>query len=201
LETRAVPEKHLGAGAATALPRSGAIATWLARGQVRDTLVCLGFLLLAGWVTNGLWPNPGGRILALNPPDQILYEWFLAHGTRVWNGDFALVTDRLNAPDGVNLLANTTVIALGALFTPITVLFGAPTTFAVIVGLNLAGTAAAWYLLFRRTMGAGTWAGNSISDNLSYRHFLNITRVARVIPPRVPTEQQLWGHYFDTYGR
>jgi len=50
-------------------------------------------------------------------------------------------------------------------------------------------------------MGAGTWAGNSISDNLSYRHFLNITRLARVIPPRVPTEQQLWGHYFDTYGR
>ncbi len=54
---------------------------------------------------------------------------------------------------------------------------------------------------FTLTMGAGTWAGNSISDNLSYRHFLNITRLARVIPPRVPTEQQLWGHYFDTYGR
>jgi sulfoacetaldehyde dehydrogenase len=54
---------------------------------------------------------------------------------------------------------------------------------------------------FTLTMGAGTWAGNSISDNLSYRHFLNITRVARVIPPRVPTEEQMWGHYFDTYGR
>ena len=54
---------------------------------------------------------------------------------------------------------------------------------------------------FTLTMGAGTWAGNSISDNLSYRHFLNITRVARVIPPRIPTEEQLWGHYFDTYGR
>jgi sulfoacetaldehyde dehydrogenase len=54
---------------------------------------------------------------------------------------------------------------------------------------------------FTLTMGAGTWAGNSISDNLSYRHFLNITRLARVIPPRVPTEEQLWGHYFDSYGR
>ncbi len=54
---------------------------------------------------------------------------------------------------------------------------------------------------FTLTMGAGTWAGNSISDNLSYRHFLNTTRVARVILPRVPTEQQLWGHYFDKYGR
>ncbi len=54
---------------------------------------------------------------------------------------------------------------------------------------------------FTLTMGAGTWAGNSISDNLSYRHFLNTTRVARVIPPRVPTEEQLWGRYFDAYGR
>lgn len=54
---------------------------------------------------------------------------------------------------------------------------------------------------FTLTMGAGTWAGNSISDNLSYRHFLNITRLARVIPPRVPTEDELWGRYFEIYGR
>jgi len=50
-------------------------------------------------------------------------------------------------------------------------------------------------------MGAGTWAGNSISENLSYRHFLNITRLARVIPERVPREQEMWAHYFDAYGR
>lgn len=54
---------------------------------------------------------------------------------------------------------------------------------------------------FTLTMGAGTWAGNSISDNLSYRHFLNITRLARVIPPRVPTEDELWGGYVEKYGR
>lgn len=54
---------------------------------------------------------------------------------------------------------------------------------------------------FTLTMGAGTWAGNSISENLSYRHFLNITRLATVIPPRVPTEDQLWGRYVETYGR
>jgi sulfoacetaldehyde dehydrogenase len=54
---------------------------------------------------------------------------------------------------------------------------------------------------FTLTMGAGTWAGNSISENLSYRHFLNITRLARVIPPRIPTEDALWGSYLETYGR
>lgn len=56
-------------------------------------------------------------------------------------------------------------------------------------------------LPFTLTMGAGTWAGNSISENLSYRHFLNITRLARTIPPRVPTEEELWGGYFERYGR
>lgn len=52
---------------------------------------------------------------------------------------------------------------------------------------------------FTLTMGAGTWAGNSISENLSYRHFLNITRLARVIPPREPSEEQLFQHHFQTY--
>ena len=54
---------------------------------------------------------------------------------------------------------------------------------------------------FTLTMGAGTWAGNSISENLSYKHFLNTTRLARVIPPRVPTEEQLWGQYVAKHGR
>lgn len=54
---------------------------------------------------------------------------------------------------------------------------------------------------FTLTMGAGTWAGNSTTDNLSYRHFLNITRLARVIAPREPSVEELWGPYFATYGR
>ena len=54
---------------------------------------------------------------------------------------------------------------------------------------------------FTLTMGAGTWAGNSISENLSYRHFLNITRLARVITPQEPSEDDLWGPYFERYGR
>ncbi len=52
---------------------------------------------------------------------------------------------------------------------------------------------------FTLTMGAGTWAGNSISDNLSYRHFLNITRLARVISPREPSEDELFQHFHQTY--
>ena len=50
-------------------------------------------------------------------------------------------------------------------------------------------------LNFTLTMGCGTWAGNSISENLSYKHFLNVTRLVRVIPPREPTEEELFGGY------
>ncbi|MEU4527640.1 hypothetical protein AB0F49_05370 [Micromonospora ureilytica] len=119
-----------------------------------DLLAALIFAVLAGWLTHGLWPDPGGRILALNPEDQTLYEWFLAVDARALLGDFDLLTDRLNAPDGVNLMANTTVIALGVLFAPVTLLLGAPVTFALLAAANLAGTALAWYLLFHRTLRA-----------------------------------------------
>ncbi|WP_207922900.1 hypothetical protein [Micromonospora sp. KC606] len=117
-----------------------------------DLTVGLIFLLLAGWVSHELWPDPSGRVLALNPADQTLYEWFLAVDARALHGDFGLLTDKLNAPDGVNLMTNTTVIALGVLLAPVTLLFGAPVTFALLVGVNLAGTAVAWYLLFTRTL-------------------------------------------------
>ncbi len=119
-----------------------------------DLLAALVFAVLAGWLTHGLWPDPGGRTLALNPEDQALYEWFLAVDARALLGDFDLLTDRLNAPDGVNLMANTTVIALGVLFAPVTLLLGAPVTFALLAAANLAGTAVAWYLLFHRTLRA-----------------------------------------------
>ncbi|MFI5486455.1 hypothetical protein [Micromonospora echinaurantiaca] len=119
-----------------------------------DLLVGLLFVALAGWLTHGLWPDPTSRTLALNPEDQALYEWFLAMDSRALLGDFGLLSDRLNAPDGVNLMTNTSVIALGVLLAPVTLLLGAPVTFALLAAGNLAGTAIAWCLLFTRTLRA-----------------------------------------------
>lgn len=59
-------------------------------------------------------------------------------------------------------------------------------------------------LEFSLSMGCGTWGRNSISDNLNYRHFLNITRVVRPLAPeRVhePSEEELFGTYLRKYGR
>jgi hypothetical protein len=117
-----------------------------------DCGVALAFLVAAIWVTHGLWPDPATRQLALNPADQTLIEWFLAVDTRVLLGEHGLVTDRLNAPAGINLLANATSLTLGFLFAPITLTLGAPVSFAILTAVNLAGTATAWYLLFARTL-------------------------------------------------
>ncbi len=55
---------------------------------------------------------------------------------------------------------------------------------------------------FSLSMGCGTWGGNSISDNLNYRHFLNITRVVRPLraPRHEPTEAELFADYRRKFG-
>ncbi len=56
-------------------------------------------------------------------------------------------------------------------------------------------------LPFSLSMGCGTWGRNNFSDNMNYRHYLNITRIAQPIPEVVPTEQSLLGASFEKYGR
>jgi sulfoacetaldehyde dehydrogenase len=55
-------------------------------------------------------------------------------------------------------------------------------------------------LPFSLSMGCGTWGRNSISDNLNYRHFMNITRVVRPISPREPSLDDIFGVYQKKHG-
>jgi hypothetical protein len=127
-------------------------STILGRPVVVDVLVSVLYLLIAGYVAARLWPHPATRSLALNEPDQVLEEWFLAHGGLWWSGDFDLVTTRMNTPDGINLMANASLIMPGVLLALVTLVFGAPVTFVVLLIGNLAGVAAGWYLLLCRTL-------------------------------------------------
>ena len=54
-------------------------------------------------------------------------------------------------------------------------------------------------LPFSLSMGCGTWGRNNFSDNMNYRHYLNITRIARKIPEQVPTEQEIFGDYLKKF--
>ncbi|HUZ67523.1 MAG TPA: aldehyde dehydrogenase family protein, partial [Beijerinckiaceae bacterium] len=56
-------------------------------------------------------------------------------------------------------------------------------------------------LNFTLSMGCGTWGGNSISENLNYRHFLNITHLVTTIPEDKPSEEDLFGAYWAKWGR
>jgi len=56
-------------------------------------------------------------------------------------------------------------------------------------------------LPFSLSMGCGTWGRNNFSDNMNYRHYLNITRVSTTIPERVPSEDEIFGAYFARHGR
>ncbi len=56
-------------------------------------------------------------------------------------------------------------------------------------------------LPFSLSMGCGTWGRNNFSENMNYRHYLNITRIARPIPERVPSERDIFGHFFDAHGK
>ncbi len=50
---------------------------------------------------------------------------------------------------------------------------------------------------FTTTIGCGTWTGNSHSDNINYRHFMNTTRMAVPIPEYVPTDEEVYGPYLE----
>ena len=43
------------------------------------------------------------------------------------------------------------------------------------------------------TLGCGSWGGNSISENLDYKHLMNVSRIGKVIAHKeVPTDAEIW---------
>jgi sulfoacetaldehyde dehydrogenase len=56
-------------------------------------------------------------------------------------------------------------------------------------------------LPFTLSMGCGTWQGNSLSDNLNWRCFVNITHLVTTIPEDKPSEEALFGGFWAKYGK
>jgi succinate-semialdehyde dehydrogenase len=43
------------------------------------------------------------------------------------------------------------------------------------------------------TLGCGSWGGNSISENLDYKHLMNVSRIGKVITHKpAPTDAEIW---------
>jgi len=43
------------------------------------------------------------------------------------------------------------------------------------------------------TLGCGSWGGNSISENLDFKHLMNVSRIGKIIAGKVvPTDDEIW---------
>ncbi|MFL6074678.1 MAG: hypothetical protein ACJ73S_14885 [Mycobacteriales bacterium] len=114
--------------------------------------IAAGYLLVAVLLLHRQWADPARHALGYNPGDQALQEWYLAHGAHLLTTGHGglFFTHLFNAPDGVNLAANPSLILPALLLTPVTLLFGAPVAYLVLLTLALAGTATGWYLFLSR---------------------------------------------------
>jgi sulfoacetaldehyde dehydrogenase len=54
---------------------------------------------------------------------------------------------------------------------------------------------------FSLSMGCGSWGGNSIDDNLNWRHFMNTTKVVRTIAVNEPAVDDIFSAYWQRAGR
>ena len=53
---------------------------------------------------------------------------------------------------------------------------------------------------FSLSMGCGSWGGNSIDDNLHWKHFLQTTKIVREIPPVEPAVEDIFADYWAQVG-
>ena len=48
------------------------------------------------------------------------------------------------------------------------------------------------------SLGCGTWGGNITNENISLKHYMNVTWVSRPIPEDRPSEEELFGEFFNS---
>ena len=111
-------------------------------------------LYLAGAValTWRLWAGPAGRMQAGDQNDINLFAWFIRYSAEsVAHGSLpALVSTAMNAPHGINLMWNTSLLLPGVLLSPVTLLAGPQVSLTVLLTLGFAGSAAAMFWVLRR---------------------------------------------------
>jgi len=122
----------------------------------------MGLYLLASFaLTWRLWADPAGRMVAGNPGDINLFAWFMRYSaTAVSHGRLpALVTTGLNAPQGINLMWNTSALLPGVVLAPVTLLAGPQTSLTILLTAGFAGSAASLFVVLRRWGASVTAAG------------------------------------------
>ena len=48
------------------------------------------------------------------------------------------------------------------------------------------------------SLGCGTWGGNITNENISLKHYMNVTWVSRPIPEDRPSDEELFGEFHNS---
>jgi hypothetical protein len=124
-------------------PRADAWLPWLIIG-------C--YLVASVALTWRLWADPAGREQTGDVPDVDVFAWFMRYSaTAVAHGHLpALVTTTLNAPGGISLMWNTSILLPAILLTPVTLLAGPQVSLTITLTLGFAGSAVSMFFVLRR---------------------------------------------------
>ncbi len=49
------------------------------------------------------------------------------------------------------------------------------------------------------TLGCGTWGGNITTENIHWKHFINLTWVSEPFEPVRPSDEEVWGEFWKRY--
>ena len=173
--------------AESAGPETDPASRWWRR-AVGPTLSVAVYLVLAVALFWPVWSTHPTTVSEAGG-DQFATMWFLQWAPHsLLHGLNPLFSGYANHPFGVNLLTNTSVLLLGWLATPITLLWGPIASFNVLITLALPASATAGYFFARRWVAwwpaafvAGLLYGFSPYEISQSAGHLNLTFV--VIPP------------------
>lgn len=54
---------------------------------------------------------------------------------------------------------------------------------------------------FTLTLGCGTWGGNITSENVNWKHYMNITWISKPIEIDRPSDEEIFGDYWNKFGK
>jgi hypothetical protein len=113
-------------------------------------------VLLGVVVCLNYWVDVENRVSSHLPTDHSWFEWLFSHGAySVRHLENPLFSARQNAPDGVNMMANTSLLGVTLPLAPLTMLLGPQVVYALYLGGALAATAAtSYWVLSRRVVGS-----------------------------------------------
>jgi hypothetical protein len=124
-------------------------------------------LLAAVVVTIRLWRDPASRIVTGNPGDADQFAWFMRNGAMAVSHLRlpALVTAGMNAPHGINLMWNPSLLLPSVVLAPVTLLAGPQVSLTVLLTAGFGGSAVSMFWVLRRW---GCGGGAAFAGGLVY---------------------------------